>query len=129
MGTLNSTVATGINNAAQIVGHFAAGGGTTLSFLKIAGRTTTIDSSNVVTAALGINNSDIIVGIDGTETQFSSFVYQNGRFSRSRLKVLNSILTEADGISDAGEIVGWFFTAQTPTQGFIAVPSGGSGVR
>jgi probable HAF family extracellular repeat protein len=127
VGTLNSTVATGINNAGQIVGHFAAGAGTTLSFLKIAGRT--IDSKNVVTAALGINNSAVIVGIDGTETQFSSFVYQNGRFSPVRVKVLNSILTETEDINDAGEIVGWFFTAQAPTQGFIAVPSGGSGVR
>jgi len=129
VGTLNSTVATGINNAGQIVGHFAAGAGTTLSFLKIAGRTTTIDSKNVVTAALGINNSAVIVGIDGTETQFSSFVYQNGRFSSVRVKVLNSILTETEDINDAGEIVGWFFTAQAPTQGFIAVPKGGSGVR
>jgi hypothetical protein len=123
-GNFGSTIATGINNSGDIVGYFASTGGSTLSLLDMGGQLTTIRSSMAITEAHGINNSSEIVGVDGAETQFSSFVAQNGRFTRTRISVPGSVLTEAEDINDSGQIVGWSINGQSPAQGFLASPRG-----
>ena len=122
MGTRNFTVATGVNNAGQIVGYFGANGGTTLGFLKTGTHITTIKTNDVVTEPLGIHSSGTIVGIEGTDTAFKSFMYQNGHFSPIPIKVPSSFLTQAEGINDTGQVVGWFLFEGSPLEGFTALP-------
>jgi hypothetical protein len=126
-GGFGSTIATGINNGGDIVGYFASTAGMTVSLLDVGGRITTIRSSMAITEAHGINDSSVIVGVDGAQTQFSSFIVQNGRFTRTRLNVPGSILTEAEDINDSGQIVGWWINGQSPAQGFLASPGRSAG--
>jgi probable HAF family extracellular repeat protein len=122
LGTQHFTVATGINNAGQIIGYYGATGGTTLGFLDTNGKFTTIKTNNAVTEPLGINSSGVVVGIEGTETEFMSFMYQNGRFLPIPIVVPSSYITQAEAINDSGQIVGWFLFQGSPLEGFTALP-------
>jgi uncharacterized membrane protein len=125
VGTQHSTVATSINNSGQIVGYFNESGGITSSFMAVNGHITPIRTGQDATEALGISDAGVIVGILGTQTKFASFVYQHGQFSQIRPQVPRSVLTQAECVASSGQIVGWFYSAQAPAQGFIAVPTGG----
>jgi hypothetical protein len=123
LGTQHFTVATGINDAGQIIGYYGAGGGTTLGFLlDTHGQFTTIKTNNAVTEPLGINSSGTIVGIEGTETTFRSFMFQNGRFLPIPVKVPSSFITQAEAVNDSGQIVGWYLFEGSPLEGFTALP-------
>jgi len=122
LGTQHFTVATSINNAGQIIGYYGSRGGSTVGFLQTNGRFTNITTSNAVTEPLGINSSGAIVGITGTETDFMSFMFQNGRFVPVTVKVPSSFITQAEGIDDSGEIVGWYLFNGSPVAGFTALP-------
>jgi len=122
LGTKNFTVATAINNAGQIIGYYGSKDGSTVGFLSSNGKITNITTSNAVTEPLGINANGLIVGITGTETQFMSFMFQNGRFLQTHLKVPSSFITQAEDVDDSGEIVGWFLFQGSPLDGFSALP-------
>jgi probable HAF family extracellular repeat protein len=79
-GVNGNSVATGINDAGQIVGYYSDSKGATHGFLDIGGSYTTLDDPNGVngTWAYGISNSGFIVGqyID-TNSVLQSFIYGN----------------------------------------------------
>jgi len=122
LGTKNFTIATGINNAGQIIGYYSSKGGATVGFLNTNGLITTINTNNAVTEPLGINSSGVVVGIEGTQTEFQSFMFQNGRFLPVPVKVPSSFITQVEDISDSGEIVGWYLYNGSPVEGFTALP-------
>jgi len=115
-------VATGVNDAGQIIGYYSSKNGTQIGFLDTNGRFTNIQTSNSVTEPLGINAGGEIVGITGTETEFMSFVFQNGRFLPLQIKVPSSFITQAQAINNSGQVVGWFLYNGSPVAGFTAVP-------
>lgn len=123
LGTENFTVATGINDAGQIIGYYSSKGGNTIGFLDSNGVITTISTNNnAVTEPLGINSSGLIVGIEGTQTTFQSFMFQNGRFLQVPLKVPSSFITQAEDVNDSGHVVGWYLFNGSPVAGFTALP-------
>ncbi len=122
LGTQHFTVATGINNAGQIIGYYGSKGGTIVGFLDSNGQFTTINTNNAVTEPLGINSNGAIVGITGTQSNFMSFMFQNGRFVPVTIKVQSSFITQAEDINDSGQIVGWYLFNGSPVAGFTALP-------
>jgi probable HAF family extracellular repeat protein len=128
-----SSQATGINDKGTIVGFLQASTADTHSsgFVLKNGKVTELNfPGSTFTQALGINNSDDVVGTftDANATQHG-FVYENGRyrtidFTGGNLNVSGTIV---NGINDHDEIVGFFQTpnnsGQTDTRGFIGVPS------
>jgi probable HAF family extracellular repeat protein len=120
-----STDAFGINNAAQIVGNFGrlepngivSGHGFFLSdsgftLLDVPGM------NNFNTRALGINDSQQIVGFysQAPRGDSHSFIFSGGNFTE--FDVPGASFTEARGINDAGQIVGDFGDA-TGNHGFL----------
>jgi uncharacterized membrane protein len=116
------TIASGINDAGQIVGYYNNGHG----FLLSNGVYTTLDApGSVVTQAMGINNAGQIVGNYGDATGTHGFVLSGGSYSaldvpRSFGGSFPQISTLATGINDSAQVVGTFvYPAGThpPTSG------------
>ncbi len=122
LGTQHFTVATGISNLGQIIGYYGSKGGSTVGFLQTNGRFTNITTTNAVTEPLGINSSGLIVGITGTQTDFMSFMFQNGKFLPVTVKVPSSFITQAEDVNDSGQVVGWYLFNGSPVAGFTALP-------
>jgi probable HAF family extracellular repeat protein len=116
------TVASGINDAGQIVGTYKDA---TFShgFLYSAGTYTTLDDplATAGTSASGINDAGQIVGsyTDGTGTH--SFLYSAGTYTTLDDPMASSAAggTSASGINDAGQIVG-YYGDPTGNHGFLA---------
>jgi hypothetical protein len=72
------------------------------------------------TDALGINNSNVIVGsyyIDASSTTHG-FKYSNGKYST--IDFPGADLTVATGIADTGDVVGWYqISGSSYTHGFV----------
>ena len=70
--------------------------------------------------ALGINDSNAIVGTNYISNVAEGFLFQNGTFHRLVFK--GSKWTAPNGINDDGEVVGWFNDADGTPQGFTWTP-------
>ena len=104
-----STLAVGINDHGQIVGHYSAGG-RLHGFLLDKGAFTTIDVRGAVnTCPAGINNRGQIVGSSGScgaGIGTSGFLLDKGTFIT--IEVPGARRTFATGINDRGQIVGYY---------------------
>jgi probable HAF family extracellular repeat protein len=121
-GSIN-TLASGINNAGQIVGHYqTAMGGPDHGFLLSSGVYTTLDvPGSLATDANGINDLGQIVGqYRDASGKDHGFLYSNGTYTM--LDVSGAFSTDASGINDAGQIVGSYLTSADPrsSHGFLA---------
>lgn len=123
-GAVNS-VASGINNAGQVVGHYqTAMGGPDHGFLLSNGVYTLLDvPGSLLTDANGINDLGQIVGqYRDASGQDHGFLYSDGTYSA--LDVPAAFSTDANAINDMGEIVGSYLaTAGGSMHGFLATPA------
>ncbi len=111
-------LATGLNNADQLVGY-TVGGEFTGGLLYSQGTISTIEvPGSMDTLAFGINNSGQITGYyDAEFSGTHGFVYTNGQFTS--FDVPGSVgATFAEGINDSGEIAG-FIEATGGPAGFL----------
>jgi len=115
----SDTLATGINDAGQIVGSFADGTGTH-AFLRSADGSSfaTIDVPGARdTYGAGINDAGRIVGWSFDTTRFHGFLLSDGSFATFDVPGADS--TEAHGINATGQIVGTFQDSSFYTHGFL----------
>lgn len=118
-----TTVATGINNAGQIVGYYVDASAVTHGFGYSGGSYTTIDvPSSSATTASGISNGGQVTGSYTDGSGGSHGYFQTG-FAGSQTSLDNPSgvgNTTASGINDGGTIVGSFYNGTT-THGFVDV--------
>jgi probable HAF family extracellular repeat protein len=121
--------ASGINNAATIVGAITSPSQVTDGFILQGNQVTTIDDPNASNGTLGlgtianaINNSGQVAGYY-TDANFVAhgFVYDNGAFTTVDAP-LGAGGTQIFGINDSGQLVGQFFDANGDAFGFLATP-------
>ena len=126
----NTTViiAQGINAAGQVVGGFKVQGfGSQTAFLREPnGTINTFRINNGSTGARGINDNGLIAGfvILPTSTPMA-FVGDSSGFQllQCPARICNGVTgTGAEGINNAGQVVGSWFDAADGLHGFIATP-------
>jgi hypothetical protein len=122
-------VASGINNAGDIVGSYvpSVGSATELGFLDIGGTFYSLNdpSSNGFTVANGINNMGEIVGdYQGATGPIHGFTYNLSTNTWQTIDDPNASLSSStfvNGISGLGDLVG-YSTDGTTANGFLAKP-------
>jgi hypothetical protein len=123
-----STSLFGINNAGHLVGEYLDTTGVPHGFLSRDGTITVIDVPGYnVTEALGLNDSDSVVGTYGTAFQFPNpsgqpipyhgFVYSNGVLTT--IDCPNAIGTSVYGINNRGDLSGTCHEAGQLSHGFV----------
>jgi len=115
-----SVVATGINDAGQVVG-FLVIGKTTHGFLWSHDELTLLRLGNHTnTQALGINNAGVIVGsfVDAADHTHGFVRFGSGMVRR--VDAPGSTSTVVNGLNNRGVIVGFFTDTRKNTLGFIA---------
>jgi len=113
-------VANGINDSGQIVGYDYVGN-QAQGFLYSGGNFTTIAVPGAAdTLALGINDSDQIVGIYSTVNggDYQGFIYSNGTYTE--FGVPGAYQTMVAGINNHGDLVGTYNSSSAGTSGFLA---------
>ena len=124
----DGTLATGINNSAQIVGAYFGSGHIAQGFLYSGGSYTTLVDPTAFggPVAFGINAKGDIVGnyIDSSHVSYG-FLDSGGTYTTLDDPSASHSFdqgTTASGINKAGQIVGYYFD-QTGAHGFLAIPS------
>jgi probable HAF family extracellular repeat protein len=124
LGTLGSPDTTqiwGFNDSGQIYGSTSTGGGT--SFLYSNGSMTNLNLGTFAPAA--VNNAAQIAGTKWVDPCcFDIFRYSNG--SMTDLGSLGGILSGAEGINNAGQVVGWADASQFQLERHAFLASNGS---
>jgi uncharacterized membrane protein len=126
------TLAFGINNHDQLVGQYNTSDGVIHGFLKDGDRYTEIADPGVPnTAAFGINNSGVIVGLSGEAGEgpygfavgSHGFVLRKGVYSP--LDYPGAVSSFPLGINDLSQIVGVYVDAAGTYHGYLATPTMG----
>jgi hypothetical protein len=115
-----SSTATGINASGDISGFYTKGG-TTRGFLLKNGVLTSFSvGGSTNTMALGLNNSDVVVGSwAGKGTIVHGFVWSNGK--ATTLDDPNGPgATTIQGINSSGDLVGFYSDSTGNVDGFVA---------
>ena len=114
-----STSANGINNHGDVVGGYSDGGCPFGFLLPRGGTFSTIDvGGNVITqSAEGINNSGFIVGFF-VRPAFGFYGFLLTTFFDT-FQIPPGPVTQARGINDRGQIVGWYQDANQKSHGFL----------
>jgi len=122
LGTLGGTysVATGLNDAGQVIGHSATASGVDHPFLYTNGSMIDLGTMGVSGTLNDINNAGVIVGSgSGNAFIFSGGTMQN-LASVTDLSGSNFVsLVNATSINDAGQIVGYGLTSSGETHAFL----------
>ena len=130
-----STTATAINGHADIAGFSTDAAGATDGFLLRDGdRTTLAFPGASMTQALGVNDSDEVVGVYQTGTGNNARTHGFTWTSRDGFRTVDDPsgvgATTVNGVNDAGDLVGFYTDAAGNTDGMLATPqSGGVAVR
>jgi hypothetical protein len=125
-GNAPSLAASGINNAGDVVGDYTAGGGVVDGFIKLAGgafRTIAVPGATQ-TIALGVNDSDTVVGTYIEGTTIHGFIWRIGGKLTVMVDDPNADnVTIINGINNKGDIVGFYEDSHGNTDGFLAFPA------
>jgi probable HAF family extracellular repeat protein len=112
-----STESWGINDSAQIVGNYTAGG-ITHGYLRSEGSYTTLDVPGATsTAPSAINDSGQIAGSYVAGGVTHAFVFSDGIYTT--IDPPGSTFTMPRGMNDAGQIVGGYQDAAGKLHGFL----------
>jgi hypothetical protein len=122
-----STQVTAINNNGNTAGSYTDASGNTHGFTKIGGVFTTVDnpSSTVFNRALGINDSGRTVGYyaatqAGTTGQVA-YSQSGGAFTSINALLPTNVNSQATGINNGNNIVGFYQLTGTTSIGFLDV--------
>ena len=117
-------IATGIDDAGDIVGNYYDAGGNSHGFLDQSGTFTAIDFPGARrTFVYGINNNGDIVGYYNSDrTTTHGFTMSGGVFTS--FDAPQSMDTQSYGINDAGDVVGLFVDSQGGQHGFEQISGG-----
>jgi hypothetical protein len=134
----NTTEISGINNSGQITGTFidSTGAGVPHGFVtsgaaytnaggytQLDAPSATVGNSVGITNAFGLNNSGTVVGGTGGVNGLNGFSYATGSQTYTPVNVppalAESNSTQAQGVNDAGHIVGYFIGNDGQMHGFI----------
>lgn len=114
-----------INDAGRVVGYYVLPSTGNYRGFYYNGRTyTTLNRPNAIgTQAIGINNSDAVVGyyFDGKP---HGFLYAGGTYTTIDYPFPGSTGSVAQGINDAGHIAGIYFDASDLDHGFVKTSAG-----
>jgi hypothetical protein len=124
-----SAMATGINNAGDVVGFESSSTNVVSSFLVEPGTSIRLQfPGGSSTEALGINNKNQIVGsyLDGAGVMHG-FVLDNPTSATAKWHSINDPngvgSTVVNGVNDAGDLVGFYTDAAGNTDGMLATPT------
>jgi PEP-CTERM motif-containing protein len=118
------TMVTGINSAGSTVGIYVDAGGTTHGFTDIGGTFKTVDQGGTVfNQGLGINASNTTVGYSSAidpagmigQTAYSQ---SGGVFTNINALLPSNQNSQAVGINNAGDVVGFYMPTSTTSLGF-----------
>lgn len=121
------TMVTGINQAGDTVGIYVDAGGTTHGFTEIGGTFMTVDSpGSLFNQGLGINGADTTAGYDSVTdpagvTGQLAFTQSGGVFTDIDSLLPSNVNSQAVGIDNAGDIVGFYMPTSTTSIGFLDV--------
>lgn len=125
LGTLGGTysVATGLNDAGQVIGYSATASGVDHPFLYTNGSMIDLGTLGVSGTLNDINNAGVIVGSGGG----SAFIYRDGTMqnlaSVTNFSGSNFVsLANATSINNAGQVVGYGLTSSGETHAFLLSP-------
>ena len=123
-----SLTAAGINNRGDVTGFYAASSTKTDAFLRLSsGRFVTLAVPGAaMTQALGVNDSDEVVGVytvgSGNSAQMHGFTWRPGYGFRTVDDPHGIGATTINGVNDEGVLVGFYTDAAGHTDGMIALP-------
>lgn len=118
------TMVTGINQAGYTVGIYVDSGGTTHGFVDIGGTFETVDApATLFNQALGINNSDRTTGYSSATdpagmTGQTAYTQSGGVFTNINALLPVNFNSQAVGIDDLGDVVGFYMPTMTTSIGF-----------
>ena len=121
-----TSLATAINGAGSTAGIYQDGGGTTHGYTQMGGLFSTVDQPGTVfNQALGINDSNTTVGYFAADkagqTGQSAYRQSGGVFTNLNALLPTNQNSQAVGINNAGNIVGFYMPAATTSIGFLEV--------
>ena len=123
-----SLTAAGINNRGDVAGFYARTSSQTDAFLRLrSGRFITLAVPGAsMTQALGVNDSDEVVGVyttgSGNNAQMHGFTWRPGHGFSTVDDPHGVGTTTINGVNDAGELVGFYVDGAGNTDGMIALP-------
>ena len=125
-----SVTAAAINDRGDVAGFFTSAAGATDAFLRTSGgwvRKLAFPGASM-TQALGVNDSREVVGVatvgTGSTAKMHGFTWTPQRGFRTVDDPQGAGTTTINGVSDLGEIVGFYVDGAGNTDGFAAVPRG-----
>jgi uncharacterized membrane protein len=118
------TLALDIDNSGQIVGQFIDDFGIHGFLRDSSGNFTTIDhpDATIFTTVTGINDSGQMIGDYGDNNGFYSFLRDQTGYKK--IAFPGAAATQAFGINNLGQIVGYYFGAGGRRYGFIRLSDG-----
>ena len=120
-----SSMVTGINSFGSTSGIYVDAGGTTHGYTDISGTFTTVDQAGTLfNQALGINDSNVTVGYSSATdpagaTGQTAYSQSGGTFTNINALLPSNVNSQAVGINNAGEIVGFYQPTATTDLGFL----------
>jgi hypothetical protein len=121
------TMVTGINNAGSTVGIYIDTAGTTHGFTDIGGTFKTVDQGGTVfNQGLGINDSNVTVGYSSAtdpagQVGQKAYSQSGGLFANINALLPSNQNSQAVGINNAGNIVGFYLPTATTSVGFADI--------
>ena len=136
LGTLGGRDSTGvgINDVGQVIGYATLPGGDQRAFLYTKGRIRNLGTlaGGTQSFAYGINNQGQVVGSsDAKDSALRAFIYRDGVMSDLNESIPRNsgwLLTEARGINERGQIVG-YGTINGEQHAFLLTPVGPEQIR
>jgi hypothetical protein len=125
-----SLIAAAINDRGDVAGVYTNGAGATHGYLLSHGQFTDLSvPGSTSTMALGVNNSDEVVGVfvpssDANALEGFTWTPQHGFTVVNDPKGVNggNLTTTINGVNDFGQVVGFYVDANGNTDGFLATP-------
>jgi hypothetical protein len=118
------TMVTGINSSGSTVGIYVDAGGTTHGFTDISNTFKTVDQPGTVfNQGLGINDSNETVGYSSAidpagMTGQTAYSQKGGMFTNINALLPSNQNSQAVGINNAGDVVGFYMPTATTSLGF-----------
>jgi hypothetical protein len=125
--SVTSSTAAAINNHGDIAGFGTIGGNSDAFLLRSGGQFTKLAVPGAsMTSALGVNDSDEVVGVyqvgTGNNAKMHGFTWKQGHGFTTVNDPHGMDATTVNGINDKGDLVGFYVDGAGNTDGMLATP-------